>query len=226
MSFPIAVLVSGGGSNLQAMIDRVEEGVLGADIRLVVSNNPEAYGLERARKHGIPAHALNHVDFPDRGSHERAVMAAVREAGAEAVVLAGYMRFLSPLFVEGFRDRILNIHPALLPSFPGTHGQRDAAEYGVKLAGPTVHFVDEELDHGPIIIQAALPVVQGEDGDSLARRILRLEHRIYPQAVQWLASGRLTVKGRQVCLAPSGQVVADMGEAGECLVSPPLEQGF
>lgn len=226
MPLPIAVLVSGGGSNLQAMIDRVEEGVLDADIRLVVSSNPEAYGLERARKHGITGHVLNHEDFPDRESHEGAVMAAVRDAGAKTVVLAGYMRFLSPLFVNGFRDRILNIHPALLPSFPGTHGQRDAADYGVKLAGPTVHFVDEELDHGPIIIQAALPVVQGEDGNSLARRILSLEHRIYPQAVQWLASGRLTVKGRQVHLAPAGQVLADMGAAGECIVSPPLEQGF
>ncbi len=225
MSLPLAVLVSGGGSNLQSLIDRIEAGVLDAEIRLVVSNNPEAYGLARARRHGIPTKVVVHSEYPTRGGFDREVLRAIAAAKAEAVILAGFMRILTAGFVNSFPQRILNIHPALLPSFPGAHGQRDAAGYGVRISGCTVHFVDEIMDHGPIVIQAAVPAEPGEGGDSLGERILRMEHRIYPQAVQWLAQGRLSVEDRFVRLTGSEQP-ADMLGAGPCLVWPPLEQGF
>lgn len=225
MSLPLAVLVSGGGSNLQSLIDRIEAGVLDAEIKLVVSNNPEAYGLTRARKHGIPTKVVVHSEYPTRGSFDREVLRAIAGAKAEAVLLAGFMRILTPGFVNSFPQRILNIHPALLPSFPGAHGQRDAADFGVRISGCTVHFVDEIMDHGPVIIQAAVPAEPGEGGETLGARILKLEHRIYPQAVQWLATGRLSIEDRFVKLAGS-QPPADMSGAGPCLVSPPLEQGF
>jgi phosphoribosylglycinamide formyltransferase-1 len=225
MSLPLAVLVSGGGSNLQSLIDRIEAGVLDAEIRLVVSNNPEAYGLTRARRHGIPTKVVVHSEYPTRGSFDREVLRAIAAAKAEAVILAGFMRILTAGFVNSFPQRILNIHPALLPSFPGAHGQRDAADYGVRISGCTVHFVDEIMDHGPIVIQAAVPAEPGEGADSLGERILRMEHRIYPQAVQWLAQGRLSVEDRFVRLTGS-EPPADMLGAGPCLVWPPLEQGF
>ncbi len=224
MPLSIAVLVSGSGSNLQAIIDRIEAGVLDARIGLVLSNRPEAFGLERARKHDIPALALPHTDYPDREAFDAAMIRAIRQAGAEAVILAGFMRMLTPGFLAAFSGRVLNIHPALLPSFAGTHGARDAADYGVKIAGCTVHFVDEIMDHGPVVIQAAVPALAGDDGDALAGRILALEHRIYPQAIHWLAQGRLSVQGRKVHLAPTGVPLADVTLGS--LVSPPLEQGF
>lgn len=225
MSLPLAVLVSGGGSNLQSLIDRIEAGALDAEIKLVVSNNPEAFGLTRARKHGIPTKVVVHSEYPTRGSFDREVLRAIAGAKAEAVILAGFMRILTPGFVNSFPQRILNIHPALLPSFPGAHGQRDAADYGVRISGCTVHFVDEMMDHGPMIIQAAVPAEPGEGGEALGARILKLEHRIYPQAVQWLAQGRLSIQDRFVRLEGS-LPPADMAGAGPCLVSPPLEQGF
>ena len=225
MSLPLAVLVSGGGSNLQSLIDRIEAGALDAEIKLVVSNKAEAYGLTRARKHGIPTKVVVHSEYPTRGSFDREVLRAISAAKAEAVILAGFMRILTPGFVNSFPQRILNIHPALLPSFAGAHGQRDAADYGVRISGCTVHFVDEIMDHGPIVIQAAVPAEPGEDGDSLGARILKLEHRIFPQAVQWLAKGRLKVEDRFVRLTGS-EPPADMSGTGPCLVWPPLEQGF
>lgn len=225
MSLPLAVLVSGGGSNLQSLIDRIEAGVLDAEIKLVVSNNPEAFGLTRARKHGIPTKVVVHSEYPTRGSFDREVLRAIAGAKAEAVLLAGFMRILTPGFVNSFPQRILNIHPALLPSFPGAHGQRDAADFGVRISGCTVHFVDELMDHGPVIIQAAVPAEPGEGGEALGARILKLEHRVYPQAVQWLAQGRLSIEDRFVRLEGS-RPAADMRDAGPCLVSPPLEQGF
>lgn len=225
MSLPLAVLVSGGGSNLQSLIDRIEAGVLDAEIRLVVSNNPEAHGLTRARRHGIATKVVVHSEYPTRGGFDREVLRAIAAAKAEAVILAGFMRILTAGFVNSFPQRILNIHPALLPSFPGAHGQRDAADYGVRISGCTVHFVDEIMDHGPIVIQAAVPAEPGEGGEALGERILRMEHRIYPQAVQWLAQGRLSVEDRFVRLTGSEQP-ADMLGAGPCLVWPPLEQGF
>ncbi len=226
MKLPLAVVISGSGSNLQSLIDKAEAGVLNADIKLVVSNRADACGLARATRHGIKTLVLPHAEYPSRTAFDAALLAAVRAAGAEAVVLAGFMRILGPEFVAAFRHRLLNIHPALLPSFAGCHGQADAAAYGVKLSGATVHFVDEHMDHGPVVIQAAVPAYPDDDGDSLGERILTMEHRIYPQAVHWLATGRLSVAGRKVALAPADVPLADMADAGPCLVNPPLEAGF
>jgi phosphoribosylglycinamide formyltransferase-1 len=224
MALPIAVLVSGSGSNLQSIIDRIESGALDAEIKLVLSNKPDAYGLLRARNHNIPALALDHTDFPSREAFDAEMVRAIREAGAEAVVCAGFMRILTTEFLNAFPGRVVNIHPALLPSFPGVHGQADAADYGVRISGCTVHFVDEKMDHGPVIIQAAVPAFPGEGGDALGGRILALEHRIYPQAIQWLAEGRLRVEGRHVSLRDAGKPAAPAPE--NALVSPALEQGF
>lgn len=223
MALPIAVLLSGSGSNLQAIIDRIEAGVLDARITLVLSNKPDAYGLTRAKNHNIPHLCLEHAKFPDRAAFDTAMVRAIRESGTQTVVLAGFMRMLTPGFLAAFPGRVVNIHPALLPSFPGVHGQRDAADYGVTLAGCTVHFVDEIMDHGPVIIQAAVPAYPEDDGDTLGARILKFEHRIYSQAIQWLAAGRLRIEGRKVKVAgaPVGKAVVDGG-----IVNPPLEEGF
>lgn len=226
MTFPIAVCISGSGSNLQAIIDRIEAGTLPARIVLVASNRADAYGLTRARRHGLPTRVLTAAEYPDRAAYDAALLDAVRASGAEAVILAGFMRLLGAGFVSAYHNRILNIHPSLLPSFPGRHGQADAAAYGVAISGATVHFVDEAMDNGPIVIQAAVPALPDDDGERLAARILALEHRIFPQAVAWLATGRLTFSGRKTRLAPAGTSPADMTEAGPCLVNPPLEAGF
>lgn len=226
MTLPIGVLVSGGGSNLQALIDRMEAGVLDATIQTVISNIPGVQGLERAAKHGIFSQTLSHRDYPDREAYDRVLVRALRDAGAQAVVLAGFMRLVGPELLAAFPGRVLNIHPALLPSFPGLHAQDQAAAYGVRLAGCTVHFVDEEVDHGPIIIQAAVPALPGEEGEALGSRILVLEHRIFPQAVQWLADDRLDVRGRQVVVRPGERLLATRNDLPPCLVFPPLEEGF
>jgi len=224
VSLPIAVLVSGSGSNLQAVIDRIEEGVLDARITLVLSNKPDAHGLARAKLHNLQHICIPHAQYPDRLEFDRAMVRAIQSSGAQAVVLAGFMRMLTPEFLQAFPGRVINIHPALLPSFPGVHGQRDAADYGVTVSGCTVHFVDEIMDHGPVIIQAAVPAYLEDDGETLGSRILAMEHRVLPQAVQWLATDRLRVEGRKVRLLPSGLPKAD--PAPDALVNPPLEQGF
>ena len=224
MGLPIAVLVSGSGSNLQALIDRAESGALEARIALVLSNKPDAYGLERARKHGLTAVSLPHGQYPNRLEFDRAMIRIITDSGARAVVLAGFMRMLSPEFLGAFPGRVINIHPALLPSFPGVHGQRDAADYGVTLAGCTVHFVDELMDHGPVIIQAVVPAYPEDDGQTLGGRILALEHRVLPQAVNWLAQGRLSLEGRKVRLRPAATPKAD--PPANALINPPLELGF
>jgi phosphoribosylglycinamide formyltransferase-1 len=226
VTLPIAVLVSGSGSNLQAIIDRIEAGMLPARITVVVSNKADANGLTRAATHGLATNVVPQADYPDRAAYDAALLAAVRDSGAEAVILAGYMRLLDPAFVAAYRDRILNIHPALLPSFPGLRGQGDAVAYGVTLSGATVHFVDEKMDNGPIVIQAAVPALPDDDAQTLGARILGLEHRIYPQAIAWLATGRLTIEGRKTRLAPADIPPADLTAAGPCLVWPPLEAGF
>lgn len=225
MTLDLAVLVSGSGSNLQAVIDRIESGALDARLRLVLSNKPQAFGLERARRRGIPAVCLEHGNFPDREAFDTEMARLIREHGADTVAMAGFMRMVTPRFLSAFPGRVVNIHPALLPSFPGVHGQRDAADYGVRFSGCTVHFVDEKMDNGPIIIQAVVPAYPGDDGKSLGARILELEHRIYPQALQWLAQGRLTVSGRKVLLTDEGQAPAVALPAG-AMVNPPLEPGF
>jgi len=226
VTLQLAVLVSGSGSNLQSIIDAVGRGALEADIKLVLSNNPEAYGLTRAADAGIQALALDHRAFADRAAFDQGMIKAIREAGADTVALAGFMRRVTPAFLEAFPGRVLNIHPALLPSFPGVHGQRDAADYGVRVSGCTVHFVDEKVDHGPIVIQAVVPAYPEDDGDSLGRRILALEHRIYPQALQWLAAGRLEVAGRKVKVRGAKFARAVIDANGDYMVSPGLDEGF
>ncbi len=225
MGLKLAILASGSGTNAEAMFDAVERGALDADIRLVLSNRPGAKVLERAERRGLPCLCIDHKSFPDRESFDREVIAALRAAGADTVALAGYMRLVTSAFLDAFPNRVLNIHPALLPSFPGVHGAADAHDWGVRFTGCTVHFVSPEMDCGPIIVQACLPVMQEESADELQNRIHVLEHRIYPQALQWLAEKRLEISGRRVFLKP-GSRRANAAVAENVLVWPPLEEGF
>lgn len=197
---PIAVLVSGSGTNLQALIDAIENGSLKAEIRAVISNNPSAGALERCKRHGIQTVIHNHKAYSTKDAFETAVAQTIIESGAELVCLAGFMRVLSPELVRKFSGRIMNIHPALLPSFPGLHGQKQALDYGVKLAGCTVHFVNEGVDAGPVILQSAVPVMDDDTEETLSARILREEHKLYPMAVQLFAEGRLKISGRRVSI--------------------------
>ncbi|MCX7636040.1 MAG: phosphoribosylglycinamide formyltransferase [Syntrophales bacterium] len=194
----IGVLVSGSGSNLQSIIDHIEKGRLDARISVVISNNPEAYALERCRRHGIAAEVIDHRDYPSRDAFETAMIGCLSANGVELVVMAGFMRVLGEGFLKAFPGRIMNIHPALLPAFPGLHVQKKAVEHGVRFSGCTVHFADEGVDTGPIIIQAVVPVLADDTEETLAARILREEHKIYPQAIQWFAEGRLEIRGRVV----------------------------
>jgi len=198
----IGVLLSGRGSNFEALADSVSAGrIPGAEIALVVSNREGAPGLERARARGLPAQVIASKGL-EREAFDRLVAAALSAAGVELVCLAGYMRLLSPYFVAAFPERILNIHPSLLPSFPGLESQKQALDYGVKFAGCTVHFVDENLDAGPIVLQAAVPVEDGDTEDTLSARILREEHRIYSEAVRIVLAGKYKIEGRRVVLTP------------------------
>ncbi|MFO7728253.1 MAG: phosphoribosylglycinamide formyltransferase [Desulfonatronovibrio sp.] len=226
MALKIAVLVSGSGSNLQSIIDRIDQGILDARITLVLSNKRQAYGLTRASNHGLDTTVVEHTSFESREDFDRAVVREIRESGAEAVILAGFMRILTPFFINSFPGRILNIHPALLPSFPGVNGQKQAAEYGVKISGCSVHFVDEQMDHGPIIIQAAVPGFAGDSAKSMGERILNLEHRIFPQAIQWLAQKRLKIQDRKVEIINGPGPVLEGSGKGQALISPGLENGF
>jgi phosphoribosylglycinamide formyltransferase-1 len=186
----LGVLVSGRGSNLQAILDAIADGRLDARVRTVISNKESAYALERARALGIPTTVIRHVDFPNREAFDTELVAALRAAAVEWIVLAGFMRVLTPVFLRAYPNRVVNIHPALLPSFPGTHGQRQALEYGVKLAGCTVHFVDEGVDSGPILAQAAVPVLDDDTEDTLSARILVEEHRLLVETLAELSQGR------------------------------------
>ena len=188
---PVAVLISGGGSNLQALINGWQAGELPIELRAVISNRPDAYGLRRAADAGIPTHVLSHKAFGSRADYDQALAAVLGEFAPGLVVLAGFMRILTPEFVAGFRGRMLNIHPSLLPKYPGLHTHRRALEAGDSEHGATVHFVTEELDGGPPVLQARVPVLPGDDAEHLAARVLEQEHRIYPLAVRWLATGRL-----------------------------------
>ena len=194
---PIGVLISGRGSNLQALIDAGTRGELGGEVAVVVSNVADAPGLERARGAAVPTVVLDHRGRK-REDYDAEVVSILQEHGVELVCLAGFMRLLSPTFVRAFPGRILNIHPALLPAFPGLQAQRQAFEYGVKVSGATVHLVDEGLDSGPIVAQEAVPVRSGDTAESLAVRILEVEHRLYPRAVRLLLEGRSRVEGRRV----------------------------
>jgi phosphoribosylglycinamide formyltransferase-1 len=213
----VAVLISGSGSNLQALIDGCA--VLGhaARIVLVISNRADAYGLQRAARAGIPTRTIDHRAFPDRATFDAAIDAALREAEIELICLAGFMRILTAAFVEAWRDRMLNVHPSLLPAFRGLHAHARALAAGVRAHGCTVHLVRAELDLGPIIVQGLVPVLDGDDADVLAARVLELEHRCYPVALALVASGRGRVEEERI-------VVADE-RPGERLLLHPLLVG-
>ncbi|MFZ2417192.1 MAG: phosphoribosylglycinamide formyltransferase [Smithellaceae bacterium] len=213
----LGVLISGSGSNLQSIIDHIEKGTLPAQIKIVVSNNPEAYGLTRAKQAGISCSVLNHTDFDGREDFDREMIRILREAGVDLIVLAGFMRILTPSFLQAFPDKIINIHPALLPAFPGTHVQQQALDYGVRFSGCTVHFVDEGVDTGPIIIQAVVPVHDGDTAETLAARILKEEHKIYPQAIRYFAEGRIIKKGRHV-------KIKNVEQDDAAMHNPPLDR--
>ncbi len=231
MGMRIAVLASGRGSNVAVLLRNITEGHLSARICLVLSNNPTAAVLELAQKAGVPVWAQNHKDYAHREEFDQAMLQAIADVGGvDAIVLAGYMRILSPLFIQAFAGRIVNVHPALLPSFPGAHGVRDALMQGAKITGCTVHFVDEKVDHGPTIIQAAVPILRDDTEASLHARIQAMEHRIFPQAVQWLAQGRLHIDGTRVHLLPLPESMKqtqstphDPDVVPQCLAFPALE---
>lgn len=193
----LGILLSGRGTNFEAIADSVKAGRLQAEIAIVISNRADALGLESARRRGLNAKLI-----PSRGrvreEHDGEVIAALKEANVDLVCLAGYMRLLSPEFVRAFPNRILNIHPSLLPAFPGLDAQKQALEYGAKLSGCTVHIVDEHLDHGPIIVQKTVPVLEGDDEHTLSARILEQEHIAYTEAIRLMLSGEVVVKGRRV----------------------------
>jgi phosphoribosylglycinamide formyltransferase-1 len=203
MTKRIGVLLSGRGSNFEALADSVSAGrIPNAEISIVVSNKPGATGLERAAARNIPARAIPSKGL-EREAYDRQVAAVLHEYKVDLICLAGYMRLLSPFFVAAFPQRILNIHPSLLPSFPGLESQKQALDYGVKFAGCTVHFVDENLDAGPIILQSAVPVLDSDDEHTLSERILKEEHRIYTQAVKIILEGNYKIAGRRVISKPS-----------------------
>jgi phosphoribosylglycinamide formyltransferase-1 len=186
----LAVLASGRGSNLQALVDAGELGEMDGTVALVVSDNPGSYALERAKKHGIPSRVIERKSFASRQAFDLAIADAAQESSADMVALAGFMRIISPTFLTRFPGKVINIHPSLLPSFPGLDAQKQALEYGVKITGCTVHFVDEGVDTGPIIIQSAVPVLPGDTVELLSARILAQEHIIYPKAVTMIARGQ------------------------------------
>jgi len=194
----IAVLASGRGSNFQAVIDAIATGKIPASCVALITDNPKAYAIERAEMADIPVKVIDFAAFPSREAYDRALLAAMQEARADLFVLAGYMRILAPSIVKAFPGKMVNIHPALLPSFTGLHAQRQAVFHGVKVAGCTVHFVDESLDGGPIILQTCVPVLDDDDEDTLADRILDREHECFPEAIRLFCEDRLEIAGRKV----------------------------
>jgi phosphoribosylglycinamide formyltransferase-1 len=190
----LGVLCSGSGTNLQAILDACASGELDARVALVLCNKPGVAALERAERAGVPSRVMPHRDAPSREAYDAGVAAALREAGVELVVLAGFMRLVTPVLLGAFPDRVINIHPALLPSFPGLDGQQQALAHGVAVTGCTVHLVDAGMDTGPILAQAAVPVLDGDDRDALARRVLRQEHRLLVEVIRWFAEGRVRVE--------------------------------
>lgn len=211
----LGVLASGRGSNFQAIIDAIEAGRLRAVIKVLIVDNPEAYAIKRAENYGIEYLCLSPKDYRTRDEYFFAISEELKKRDVELVILAGFMRIVRRPLIEAYPNRIMNIHPALLPSFPGLHGQRQAVDYGVRISGCTVHFVDEGMDTGPIIIQAAVPVSPDDTEETLSDRILRLEHRIFPEAIRLYSEGRLKIEGRKVKV--EGYELRD-----EYFVNPPL----
>ena len=194
----LGVLASGRGSNLQAIIDASEKGEIEAEVAVVISDRADAYALERAKKHGIPNLHIDPKSFKDKAEYEQAVAGKLREYHVGLVLLAGYMRLVTKVLINALDGNVMNIHPALLPSFRGLHAQRQAIEYGVRFSGCTVHYVTEDVDGGPVITQAVVPVYETDTEETLSERILEKEHRIYPEAVRLFAEGRLRRMGRRV----------------------------
>jgi phosphoribosylglycinamide formyltransferase-1 len=213
----LGVLASGSGTNLQSIIDRCQDGSLDAEVAIVICNNPGAGALDRATKAGVLSRCIDHRQFPSREDFDTAVVKALQEAGVELVVLAGFMRIITQTFIDAFPERVINIHPALLPAFPGLHVQQQAIDYGARFSGCTVHFVDGGVDTGPVLIQAVVPILQDDTAETLAARILEQEHRIYPRAIQLIAENRVRINGRQVLIDPA--CPADR----TALVNPSLE---
>ena len=203
----LGVLISGRGSNLQSIIDAIEAGTVDARIAVVVSNKPEAFGLERARHHGLKTVFVDPKPFKEqtnrREAYDQAVLDVLKAHGVELVILAGYMRIVTPVLIDPYEGKLMNIHPSLLPSFPGLHAQKQALEWGVKVSGCTVHFVTEGMDEGPIIVQATVPIHEDDTAETLSARILEHEHRIYPEAIQLYAKGGLKIEGRRTRIAKS-----------------------
>ena len=194
----LGVLCSGRGTNLQSILAAIDSGQIPAPVGVVLTDVPDAKALERAEKAGIPHFCVNRKQYADKQTFEEALVEKLREHGVTLVILAGFMRILSPYFVHEFPGRILNIHPSLLPSFGGAHAHRDVLAYGVKVSGCTIHFVDDGMDSGPIILQTAVPVLDGDDEDTLAARVLEQEHKLYPRAIELFLKGKLKVEGRKV----------------------------
>ncbi len=194
----VGILISGRGSNMVALVDAMRAGAIAADPAVVLSNVPDVAGLAAARARGIPAEVLDHRQLRPREAHERRVVEVLRDHRVDLVCLAGYMRLLGPTLISAFPERIFNIHPSLLPAFPGLDAQRQALAHGVKISGCTVHVVDEQCDHGPIILQAAVPVLDDDTPETLGARILEQEHRVYPRALALYYEGRLEIDGRSV----------------------------
>ena len=197
---PLAVLVSGNGSNLQAIVNRIETGEIKARINCVISNSPNAFALQRAAKHGIPTVVHENRLFSDRRKYDAALVEILKKFNVKFVVMAGFMRILTDVMLDAFPNAIINIHPSLLPAFPGLNPQKQALDYGVRFAGCTVHFVNYETDSGPIILQAAVPVAPDDTVTTLSERILKEEHKIYPKAIKLLVSGKLVIRGRTVMI--------------------------
>ncbi len=211
----LGVLVSGRGSNLQAIIDAIESNKLKDTISIVVSDNPKAMALQRCQKHRIPYSIIERKNYKSKEAFEEAIIEELKAKNVELVVLAGFMRVLTPFFVSAFRNRIINIHPSLIPAFQGLNAQKQAIDYGSLITGCSVHLVDEELDNGPLIVQACVPVLVDDTPESLSERILRFEHRILPQAIKWISQGRVKLLGRKV--------VVENAVYGTLPVNPQLE---
>ena len=194
----IGILISGRGSNMVSIIEAAQAGHINADVILVISNEQKAAGLEKAKTLGVETAIIDHRESKTREEHDQKMVTEFRKRNVDLVCLAGYMRLLSPYFVQEFRHKIMNIHPALLPAFPGLNVQQKAVDYGVKFSGCTVHFVDEEVDHGPIILQSVVPVSDEDTGETLAAKILKEEHKAYPEAVRLFFQGNLNISGRRV----------------------------
>jgi phosphoribosylglycinamide formyltransferase-1 len=206
MGARLGILISGRGSNMQSIVAACEAGTVPADVAVVLSNQASAPGLTWARQRGLETAVLSHRDFPDREAHDRAVVAELEAAAVDWICLAGYMRLLSPVLIDAYPERILNIHPSLLPAFPGLDAQHQAWQWGVKVSGCTVHLVDVELDHGPIVLQRAVSVLEDDTADSLSARILEQEHIAYPEALRLLLTRTWHIRRRRVvCLEPADE---------------------